>query len=480
MKLGTRIFFCYLLIFAACFYYPIDWMVENLRIRYLEGVEDPLVDQANILASIVGCDMESGRLDTEKLHETFENLYARPISAKIYEFEKKRVDVRVYATDVSGTIFFDSEDRYNTGLEYAKWRDVHLTLVGEYGARTSLRDRDDPKSSVLYVAAPIFRGNDIAGSLTVAKPTTNINNFLQTAKPKITRIGTISMIVAVVLSLLVSFWITRPIKRLTRYANDISQGKRPKFPKLDRSEIGEMGKAFERMQEALEGKKYVEKYVQNLTHEIKSPLSAIRGAAELLREKMDDGQRVRFLTNIHNETDRIQVIVDRMLELSALEARKKLDKIETVFLDRLVATVIESQTAILSQKGLSPVVTADADIRLSGDAFLLQEAISNLVQNAADFSPANGRLDISVRAGGKAAEFLVEDCGPGIPEFAMEKIFDKFFSLQRPDSGKKSTGLGLNFVKEVAMLHGGELKVENRHEGGVRALMVLPVPKAPD
>jgi two-component system, OmpR family, sensor histidine kinase CreC len=70
---------------------------------------------------------------------------------------------------------------------------------------------------------------------------------------------------------------------------------------------------------------------------------------------------------------------------------------------------------------------------------------------------------------------MVEDHGTGIPEFALQKVFDKFFSLQRPDSGKKSTGLGLNIVKEIAVLHKGDVKLENRADNGVRANLILPV-----
>jgi two-component system sensor histidine kinase CreC len=70
---------------------------------------------------------------------------------------------------------------------------------------------------------------------------------------------------------------------------------------------------------------------------------------------------------------------------------------------------------------------------------------------------------------------IIEDCGAGIPEYALEKIFEKFFSLQRPDSGKKSTGLGLNFVREVAILHNGTITLENREDQGVQATLTLPV-----
>ena len=115
------------------------------------------------------------------------------------------------------------------------------------------------------------------------------------------------------------FLITKSIKLLTKYANDIREGKKAELPKLDNSEIYEMGRSFEKMREALEGKKYVEQYVQTLTHEIKSPISAIRGASELLEEDMTPEQRLRFLLNIQSESKRIQQLLERMLALSSLE-----------------------------------------------------------------------------------------------------------------------------------------------------------------
>ena len=475
MKLGARIFLCYVLIFAVCFYYPIDWVVENLRIRYLESVEDPLVDQANILAGIIGLEMTAGRFDAKKLHAVFSNVYNRPLSAKIYDLVKTRVDMQVYITDQKGAILFDSEDPANEGADYSKWRDVRLTLAGEYGARTTRIDPEDPTSSVLYVATPLLVKGQIAGVLTVAKPTTNINDFLKDAKPKIIRVGILALLAAVLLSLLASVWITRPIKRLTGYANDVRHGKRVPFPKLDRSEIGEMGDAFEKMQTALEGKKYVEQYVQALTHEIKSPLSAVRGAAELLEEKMAPVQRARFLSNIRNETDRIQQIVDRLLALSELENLKMLRKTEDISVLSLVKTVLESKQPMLSKKHLKVVVRIPDDLRVRGDSFLLHQAMGNLIQNAIDFSPDHGRIELAGEGDGNMLKFTVDDDGPGIPDFAENKVFHRFFSLKRPDSGKKSTGLGLNFVKEVALLHNGKAKLENLPEKGARASLILRI-----
>jgi len=474
MKLGTRIFFCYLFVFVICFYYPIDWIVDNLRTRYLEGVEDPLVDQANIMAAIVGLQMEVGQFDADRLWQAFSDVYSRPLSAKIYKLNKKQVDIRIYITDSIGKIIFDSENKDNWGTDYSIWRDVRLTLDGKYGARTTQKNIEDPTSSVLYVAAPILVNGKIGGVLTVVKPTTNINNFLKKARPQIFKVGIVAVLAAVLLSFIVSTLITRPIKRLTRYAEDISQGKRVTFPKLDKSEIGEMGNAFEKMQEALEGKKYVEQYVQKLTHEIKSPLSAIRGAAELLEEKMSLEQRDRFLSNIRNEANRIQEIVDRMLELSALETKKILQKMESLSFRSLIKTVLESKQPILSKRKLNMSVHVQDNIMVKGDSFLLHQAISNLIQNAIDFSPDHSKIELTSQVDGKVLKFVVKDNGPGIPDYAEEKIFDKFFSLKRPDSGKRSTGLGLNFVREVAILHKGEVILENRSGKGLRATLTLP------
>jgi two-component system sensor histidine kinase CreC len=475
MKLGTRIFLAYLMILILCFYYPIHRIASDLQTRYLEGIEDPLVDQANVLAAIVGTEMETGRFSRENLRNAFNRAYGRTFSAPIYDLLKTEVDERVYITDSRGRVIFDSRNRRNEGANYSVWRNVRLTLQGEYGARTSHSDPQNPEfaSAVLHVAAPVIVNGKIAGSLTVAKPTTNVNSFLKNAKPRIIWIGVFSAGVAVLLSLLVSFWIARPIKRLTRYAHDIREGRRVELPDLGSSELSEMGMAFEKMKEALEGKKYVEQYVQTLTHEIKSPLSAVRGAAELLEEDMPSERRALFLANIRTEAGRIQDIVDRMLELSSLENRKILQKAEPVAFPPLVRMAIEAKLPMISKKGVSMSVRMEEEIVVKGDPFLLHEAVSNLIQNAIDFSPPTGVIALTARVESGRLTFRVEDEGPGIPEYAKQRVFEKFFSLQRPDTGKKSTGLGLNFVRQIALLHNGEVELENLEGKGLRATLRL-------
>jgi two-component system sensor histidine kinase CreC len=477
MKLGLRIFGCYLIIFCICSAYPVGWVLDSLRTRYLEGVEDPLVDQANILAGVVGHMMEEERFDAATFYKIFQSVYQRPLDIQIYRLTKPFVDIIVYITDARGRVIFHSRDFAQIGADYSRWRDVHLTLSGAYGARTTDADPQDPKSSVLFIAAPVMVKGQPAGVLTVAKPTTNINSFLTQAKPRIIRVAVLSFIAAVLLGFLVALWITRPIQRMTDYANAVSNGQRVNFPKLDRTEIGLMGRALQKMQTALEGKDYVERFVQQLTHEIKSPLSAIRGSAELLEEDVPPDRRKRFLTHIRTETNRIQRIVDRMLTLAALENKAYLASTEAVNLATLVSEVIESKQPLLMAKSITLTVDVAEDLAVAGDNFWLHQAVANLVQNAIDFSRLNGTIALFTRSDDKVLRLFVEDNGAAIPEYARDKIFDKFYSLKRPDTGLKSTGLGLNLVRQVAILHNGHIQLNNRTPTGVQAILSLPLPR---
>ena len=475
MRLGAVLFLAHVLILALCFSYPLEQVGKRLRTAYLESAEEPLVDTANLMAAFVGQQIEEGNFSAEEFYRVFEEARGRKVAARIYEMRKDSVDLSVYITDAKGIVLFDSDNRETIGEDFSLWRDVKLTLEGEYGARVR-RDPNNPDApAALFVAAPIRVAGKMAGVLTVIKPTTNIAAFVSAAMPRIFRIGAISLAAAIILGLGMSMWVTRQVGRLTRYANNVREGRRVPFPKLARTELKTMGIAFEKMREALDGRAYVEQYVEALTHEIKSPISAIRGAAEIMEDSsITTEQRIRFLSNIQSETHRIQGLVDRMLKLTELEGRRELGSRVPVALAAIVRTILDGAAPALAKKGLRIDSDVAETISVAGDPLLLDLAVSNLVQNAIDFSPRNGRIAVTCKKDGARIELCVDDEGPGIPEFARSRVFEKFFSLERPETGKKSTGLGLNFAKEVAALHGGSVDINNLPERGLRARLVLP------
>src|SRR5215813_9596481 len=275
MKLGVILFVAYVAILALCFSYPIEQIGSRLRVAYLESAEEPLVDIANILAAFVGQTTERGNFSPDEFYRVFQDARGRQVAAQIYEMRKDSVDLSVYITDARGIVLFDSDSRETIGQDFSLWRDVKRTLEGEYGARIR-RDPDNPDApAALFVAAPVRVSGQIAGVLTVMKPTTNIAAFVGKASPRMFRLIAVSVAAAIVLGLIMSMWVNQQVGRLPTHANDVREGRRVPFPKLAGTELKTMGIAFEKMREALAGRAYVEQYVEALTHEIKSPISAI-------------------------------------------------------------------------------------------------------------------------------------------------------------------------------------------------------------
>lgn len=467
MSTRNRVFLGILLIYVLGVAFLLYRIVADLDVRYRESAEESLVETSHLLASLIEADVVGGQIHTDNLRPAFQTLYGRQFNAQIYALQKTRVELRVYVTDNTGRVVFDSLGR-SMGQDYSNWRDVKLALQGEYGARTTRDIEDDPRTSVLYVAAPIYAKGNIIGAVTVGKPAASFGQFVDASRRRIITVGVGSLIAIILLAIIVSVWLVRPFAFFSDYVRYVRAQRSLNLSRLVRRAIHAISGAYQEMRDALAGRHYVSEYVETLTHEIKSPLSAIRGAAELLQEKMPEAERQRFLANITRESQRIQELVDRLLELAALETQRRLERVEPVDLRKLVEDVLHSAQAVASRRRITLAFAPGETVVIEGDAFLLQRALSNLLDNAIDFSPDGGTVEVALYAS-SSAEVSIRDHGPGIPDYAQDKVFEKFYSIARPHSGKKSTGLGLAFVREVAELHHGRVRLSNASGGGALA-----------
>ncbi|MCP5468482.1 MAG: two-component system sensor histidine kinase CreC [Deltaproteobacteria bacterium] len=476
LKLRTRIMLIFITLVGIGFYFLVGFVLDNLRLRYLESVEEVLVDQTNILATILQSEMTDERIPVDNFRKAFEYVAGRTFSSQIYQFTKTDVDQMVYIADAKGIIIFDSNRGAEEGKDYSQWRDVAYTLRGQYGARATRLNPNDPNSSILYIAAPIYWKEKIVGVVTVSKPTRNINLFIESARPQILIAGAVVGLSVIFLGIALSMWVTQPIQRLTRYARAVRDGKSVKFPKLGGSEMGEMGSAFEEMREALEGKKYVEQYIQHLTHELKSPLSAISGAAEILEEEIPQEKRQQFVKNIQTESQRMRLIVERMLQLSSLEVRRGLHQVEEIDCQDILQRALSNLNLTIQEKEIQIKQEFGARCHFQGERFLIEQVLINVLQNAIEFSPVGGYVSIHASINEQdELELCIKDEGPGIPDYAIDRIFEKFYSLPRPSSGRKSSGLGLSFVYEVIRLHHGKIHVESLKPVGTQVTIRIPV-----
>ncbi len=476
MSLTSKLLLGFALIAGIGFLLMMDQVLSRVERQYLEAAEEPMVDIANVMAEMLAHDVDGeGKLDTTTLQAAFTGAKARQIEAKIYSFTKTRMDMDVYVTDSSGMVLYDSMRPERVGQRETK-KDVRLALAGEYGARATRTVEADSSTAELYVAAPIIVNEKIVGVVSIGKPQQSMAMFRDETRSWLKRtIG--SLVLCMLLgSGLLARWTTRPIRRLTDYARDITRGERPPVPRLHGSEMKTLGAAFETMRDVLEDRETVEHYVQTLTHELKSPVAAIRGASELLQEPaVPEAQRTKFLHNIQAESLRLQDLLDRLLALTALEKQKFLEDAQELNLSMVAREVCDHFGPMFAKRGIKLDRWIEENVMVCGDAFLLRTALNNLLQNAVDFSPQGGEISLGLKVVDGRACFVVEDEGPGLPDYAMKRVFERFYSLPRPLTGKKSSGLGLCFVREASLLHRGSADIENRDgRSGARAIFSLP------
>jgi two-component system sensor histidine kinase CreC len=474
MNVPVRLFLGYFLVLGLAAWFVLDVLTEEIEPGLRQVTEETLVDASHLLAELAAADLAQNRINSGNFAAALRAARRREPAANIFGIRKEHVDFRVYVTDAQGMVVYDSEGQL-LGSDFSRWNDVSAVLRGEYGARTSRDDPDDPGSSAMYVAAPVFWQEKLIGVLSLAKPTATIKPYIARITERLTDRGLVVLAVSALIGAGFSTWLSWSIFGLIRYARDVSAGRKAEVPTGGGRQFSELARALAAMREQLEGKQYVEKYIQNLTHEMKSPLTAILSAAELLEAPLPERERQRFTTLIQEQSARLQQIIERMLQLARVEQLQRPEDCRPFDLGDLVRQCAASRQPGLAARELRLDVVADGAFPCQGDAFLLGQAINNLLDNAIDFSPGAGEIHLCLERDSGQAVLKVRDQGEGVPDYALGQIFTRFYSLPRPGTGRKGTGLGLPFVREVARLHGGDAGLRNHPEGGAQAILEIPL-----
>jgi two-component system, OmpR family, sensor histidine kinase CreC len=473
MNIAIRLFLGYFLVVGLAAWFVLNIFAHEVEPGTRQATEDTLVDTANLLAELAADEVANGKIENGRFAAAVRAALAREPAASISGVSKESVDFRVYLTDAKGIVLYDSAG-FALQADYSQWRDVARVLRGEYGARSTRDDASDPTSSVMYVAAPVLRDGHLLGALSLAKPTAAVAPYAERARERVKRAGFLLLGVSALIGVLFTLWLTWSLNRLRNYARAVAAGDKALPPTIGGRQLSELARALALMRERLDGKQYVENYVQSLAHEMKSPLTAIRGSAEVLQEDPPSDERQRFARHIGEQTERMQLIIERLLALARVEQLQAPEEIRDVVLGDLIAETVASRGERLAACGLKVVRDGDGGLRVRGDRFLLQQALGNLIDNAIEFSPENGEVVIGIASTPTACVVSVRDHGPGAPDYALPRLFERFYSLPRPATGRKSTGLGLAFVREVAKLHGGHAGFANAPNGGAVAHVELP------
>lgn len=472
MRLGIRLLFAFFLINGIAAFFVLRVFTAEIKPSVREVMEDMMVDTANLLAELASDDVAAGRLEREGAGSAFarhvRNYASRPIDAGIWGFAKQSLDYRIYVTDATGRVLFDSQGQA-VGQDFSQWRDVARTLRGEYGARMTREVPSDDTSGVMHVAAPVRVQGRILGVLTVAKPVRTVQRFIDRAERKVLMGGLVLLLLSAAVGVAVTLWMVWNVRRLRDYALSVqgpADGEHDTLPATALAvprvpgELGDLARAMDRMRTRLQGHDYIEGYVRALTHELKSPVAAIRGAGELLQEDLPAADRAQFATQVVQQSERLQRLIDRLLELSKLEQRQHAEGNAPVALHDCAAAAIAHTQGRAAQRGVALVLSGQGH---SGpwEAELITLAIGNLLDNAIDFAPAGSTVRVEL----EGATVAVQDEGPGVPDYALPRLGERFFTTARPGGERSGSGLGLAIVQRVMVLHGGQMQVRNTAPG---------------
>ncbi|KAA9393467.1 two-component sensor histidine kinase [Kocuria coralli] len=218
-------------------------------------------------------------------------------------------------------------------------------------------------------------------------------------------------------------------------------------------------------------------FVANVSHELKTPVGAIRLLSEAIDDAADDPEAIRHFTkSLHKESGRLTALVQDIMELSRLQGTDVVAAGLPVELDRVINEAVDRNRLTAESRDISIVVGRKVDAQVFGDADLLITALRNLIDNAIRYSPAGTRVGVGVRERDGMVQVSVTDQGPGISEDEQGRIFERFYRIDAARSRQTGgTGLGLSIVKHVMQQHGGEVSVWSREGQGSTFTMAIPV-----
>lgn len=464
----VRIWLTFALITLLSSSLALYYVQKTVRPSAKRVVEDSLVDTSVLLSHIVADDVAT--LSKDELNQTLNaklsHAFTNPnelADKPIWYHQKSTSTYHIYITDSTGVVIYDSRGA-SVGADFSRWNDVYLTLRGKYGARST----DIGGHSVMYVASPIVSDGRIIGVVSVGKPTQTLIPYINKSTDEIIKIILTIMAITLATATLMAWWLRHSIDSVNRYTKGLASTAPPHFY-LGR-ELNELMASIHAMKDTIENKAYVSEYVHTLTHELKSPLTAIRASSEILTDELTLAEREQFTGIILSQTDKLTALVDRLLTLAKIEQPTFKLTMREVELDALIQTCLNQQSATLKQLGKT-VQFDKSGIRIRADEFWLTQAVQNVIDNAIYY----GKSAIAVETSQTETDTFIhiKNDSDTLDDFIIKRAFERYFSMGNSHR-QKSTGLGLTLVKQVIELHGGAVSFGQDKDNCVVVVMSVP------
>lgn len=326
-------------------------------------------------------------------------------------------------------------------------------------------------------AAPVYLGGEAVGAILLARPPGEPASAWPDVAPRVFLAAGVGLGVALLLSLLLTSRITRPLTAMQAATHRVAGGDlRTELGPTGTQELDELGSDFNLMVRRLaEREGETREFLMRVTHDLRTPLTAIRGhAAALADGVVPDGDVPRSLAAIEGESARLEALVADLLDLARLDAHRFALDLAPVEPAGVLDRAFDAMQAEATSRGLAFERGIDPLAPVVTDESRVHRIVSNLLDNAIHWTPPGGTVRLEGHGrpdGGFSAS--VTDTGPGIPVAQRESIFEAFQSQETPD-GRRGTGLGLAISRQLARALGGDVRVESREGTGSRFVLDVP------
>jgi len=287
-------------------------------------------------------------------------------------------------------------------------------------------------------------------------------------------------ILAMVLGFAISHYLIVPLKRTVNVVRRMTTGQLSlRIPVKGKDEYAILANAFNNMTEKLEQtEKTREEFVSNVSHEIKTPLAAIKVLSEsiLLQGSAPEAMYREFLQDIDSEVDRMTNITNDLLALVKLDQREQSLNLDQLDLNQLVEEILKRLSPLAEQRNIALIYEAERPVKINADEIKLSLAISNIVENGIKYTPKGGTVKVNVDSDYQSAIITIQDTGIGIPEEEHDKIFNRFYRVDKTrDRETGGTGLGLPISRSTVLLHEGSININSKQDEGTTFVIRLPL-----
>lgn len=412
----------------------------NIERSHLYSTEQGMIDTALVLADALDANLDNLPSTREIRRRVFRDLTP---------------DIRVIVYDAAGRVQDDTASLLPPGTLVGE-RDVQTALKGKYGARW---ERDPERDTVvLHSTVPFFTDGKVAGAISIVKTTAEVRRSQLRSMKSLAWPALLAFAIAAGASYLLSNYLTRVIMDLASRANRIAAGESGvKLETWTQSELGELARAVETMRRRLEGRAYVEEMASTLSHELKTPLAAMRGATEIVETSDSPDVRRKFLNNIRAEIDRLTDIVNNLLALARIESQTP-DEKATCRMDEVAAecaSIFGPRTEALGLTLNVTITPGETTLPLAGPE--LRRVLETLLDNACNFTPAGKNIYLETTA----SSAIVRDEGVGMSPDLRARVFERFFTTVNPLTGRRGTGLGLAIARSIITRAHGTIALES-------------------